>query len=208
MDLASFSIQGSGKPNNQDCVLVDSARGLIIVADGVTHCDDGGHASQEATRRFADALGSQQQLHRHDLHRALNQAQAALRRDRRKLFTTLDVVVVQPDRMLSVHVGDGRIYELRSSGLRCTTEDHSKGGYLANAVGAPRLRAVARSTPRTDELLGVAIATDGVWNEVNAEELSEILLASETTTERANLLAALLRERDAFDDATFALAVF
>ncbi|MAG55466.1 MAG: hypothetical protein CMJ83_04165 [Planctomycetes bacterium] len=209
MEGASFSIQGSGKPDNQDSHLVDAGAGLLIVADGVTHCDGGGVASTNAVRQFTEALSGDDPPDRHRMRTAISRAHALLRRDKRALYTTFDATIVQEDRILSVHVGDGRIYHLGPDGLERTTEDHVERGYLANALGAAQLRAVVRSTPRSSDVFGVAIASDGLWNEISEPELETLLLDPEQSlSDRMRALQALLAERSNFDDATLAIGMF
>lgn len=208
MDTASFSLLGSRKPDNQDSLAIDEARGLMVVCDGVTHCDGGGIASQTAVEEFVEHLLATEPIDRHGMRFALNRAHDTLRKDRRQLFTTLDAVVVQDDRILHVHVGDGRIYLIKDSVLERITVDQVEGRYLSNALGIPRIKFISQSMPRTPDIKGVVIMSDGVWNEISDPELEAALTAGSSAAERATAIEASLREPPPADDATLAIALF
>ncbi len=208
MDMAAFSIRGRRKDHNQDAHVTDLERGLMVVCDGVTHCDDGGVASRMAVEEFVEHLIAAEPIDRHSLRFAIGQAQQSLRTDGRKLFTTLDAVVVQKDRILHMHVGDGRIFVLRDHGVEQLTEDQVKGRYLANAVGIPNMKAVGRSLPRTEDIRGLALMTDGVWGEFPERQMDAFLRANGPAETIAQSVASALQDPPPADDATFAIALF
>lgn len=208
MDTAKFTIKGADKPDNQDACTIDSALGLVAVADGVTHCDGGGVASKTAIARFREHLEAQPDIDRHSMRTALARAHDALVKDERSLYTTFDAVVVRNDRLLHIHAGDSRIYLIRDKSVELLTVDQVEGRYLANALGIPRLKAAARSTPRTDDMVGVALMTDGVWGELKPTQIEKLLLANGTAFQRAAIIEDALRDPPPFDDATLAIALF
>lgn len=208
MDAAAFSLRGSMKSDNQDSFAVDTARGMMVVCDGVTHCDGGGIASRTAVEEFVEHLLICEPIDRHGMRFALTRAHDVLRKDKRQLFTTLDAVVVQDDRILHIHVGDGRIYLIKDSGLEQITVDQVDGRYLANALGIPRLKAASRSMARTPDIKGIAIMSDGVWNELSDPQLEALLLSNGPAETRAAAVASALEDPPPADDATLAIAVF
>jgi len=208
METAEFTIQGADKPDNQDASAIEEDLGLLIVADGVTHCDGGGIASQTAVERFVRFMSGQERIVRHSLRSALSSAQDALLKDKRALYTTFDAVVVQEDRLLHIHAGDSRIYLIRRDRIERLTVDQVDGRYLANALGIPRMKAAARSTPRTDDIIGVVLMTDGVWGELEDPQIDALIHSNGSAQQRAAALRETLRDPPPADDATCVIALF
>jgi serine/threonine protein phosphatase PrpC len=140
---------GRRRSNNEDACFADDALGLYVVCDGV-----GGNASGEvassaavaALRSFvvaeqpaiaALATSSNQPDERLNarlmelVERAVQRACAEVHRRRAEsaahagMSTTLDCVLRVGSKLVIGHVGDGRIYLLRSGVLYRLTEDHT-----------------------------------------------------------------------------------
>lgn len=142
---------GRVREHNEDCFYVDAARGLYVVADGM-----GGHAAGEVASALAvqtvaahlDGVSAALDdfLSRNDaeaaeavraaLSAAVVRANTAVYEsaqadpERRGMGTTLTALLLLGRRAFIAHVGDSRLYLLRSGELRQLTEDHTVVGEL------------------------------------------------------------------------------
>jgi protein phosphatase len=131
---------GRIRHNNEDAVLVDPARGLAVLADGMGGYNAGEVASGMATTLLARDLAQRldeaaSPLRVEDTVRALEGAAHAVNRaifDAAQahpscsgMGTTLLVAVFQPQRLVLGHVGDSRAYRWRRGELTQITRDHS-----------------------------------------------------------------------------------
>lgn len=138
--------KGMLRDHNEDSLLVDTALGLYLVADGM-----GGHqAGDVASRLCAEAVqkrlgelltmpGSNTQALGNAILDALNHANDAIRgsswfnKDKPNMGTTVALVLVRGEKAIVAHVGDSRVYRLRDGKLQALTRDHS---FLQAQVGA------------------------------------------------------------------------
>lgn len=137
---------GRARDHNEDNFLVDKKLNLFIVADGM-----GGHAAGEvassvAVREVRRIVAENRKIiasyardespeGRHAVLRLIEQAtQAACQRiyelaqqstERRGMGTTLSLLLVAGRRGFIGHVGDSRVYLMRSAQVHQLTEDHS-----------------------------------------------------------------------------------
>jgi protein phosphatase len=131
---------GRIRHNNEDAVLVDTARGLAVLADGMGGYNAGEVASGMATTLLARELALRLDeaalpLRVQDTMQALEGAAHAVNRaifDAAQahpacsgMGTTLLVAVFQPQRLVLGHVGDSRAYRWRRGELTQITRDHS-----------------------------------------------------------------------------------
>jgi PPM family protein phosphatase len=139
LEMAAVSDRGMLRAGNEDCVAVDPALGLAVLADGM-----GGHNAGEVASRIAvDTVlaGMRQSLHsnfipsndesRSLVQRHVEHANAAIyaagtaSRERAGMGTTI-VVALWHDAQLTIgHVGDSRCYRLRGDTLTQLTRDHT-----------------------------------------------------------------------------------
>lgn len=141
---------GRKRSHNEDFLLLRSDLGLYVVADGM-----GGHASGEVASRLAcDVISRYVEGQRHVLERfddspAAREALLSLVRDavetasaevfrvatsqegRAGMGTTVTLMLVAGDKGVMAHVGDSRLYLLRSGKLHQLSEDHS---YLSELI--------------------------------------------------------------------------
>lgn len=141
LDTAAVSDRGRKRSTNEDHVLCDPALGLFAVADGM-----GGHASGEVASRLAiDTLHAwwRERRRQHygqsgasaDHAGWLKDAVAAanetvVQRSRSCDFfagmgTTLIVASLHDMTLFHAHVGDSRLYRLRTNQLSLLTRDHT-----------------------------------------------------------------------------------
>lgn len=138
MNVISFGKTDTGRKrgNNEDNLLVDDARRLYAVADGM-----GGHASGETASRLAvETLTSAPGLAQAPADEVVAQAamelavkdanhavlrQAASQPALKGMGTTLTALLIHGPVAVVAHVGDSRAYLLRDGLLRQITNDHS-----------------------------------------------------------------------------------
>ncbi len=133
---------GRARSNNEDCVDLDEAAALAVLADGMGGYNAGEVASHMATSFVRTELGrwlrestSQAPSTDHEVRRAMD---ICVDNANRAIFnaansnpqyagmgTTLVVAVVRDTRLFIGHVGDSRAYRLRAGRLQQITRDHS-----------------------------------------------------------------------------------
>lgn len=140
LEAVGLSDVGSVRQYNEDCIVVDAERGLMLLADGM-----GGHRAGEVASRMAiesllNALHDQVALFSPDddpvslqpaversIIRANDEIFAAAHSNPNwhGMGTTLAVTVFHGRRVTLAHVGDSRIYRLRFNRLQLLTRDDS-----------------------------------------------------------------------------------
>lgn len=137
---------GRVRTNNEDSFCVNTNLGLFMVADGM-----GGHASGEVASKMAvevvreayeQALSGRgtPPIGEHDpkISMAVSRLLSSIHSANRAIYelaqkepgyhgmgTTLVGLLVQEDHLVQFHVGDSRIYRLRSGEIQQLSEDHS-----------------------------------------------------------------------------------
>lgn len=179
MDVGSASDIGRVRERNEDALLVEPARGLFVVADGL-----GGHPAGDVASRLAiDTIRTSLDGVRDpedDLRRALLAAHEAIiddvrtNRDRMGMGTTAVIAHIEGRRTHLAHVGDSRGYLLRHGDLHQVTEDHSDGSRITQALGTsrdivPDIRSL--DLEQGDRLL---LCTDGLTDMVTEDEIARI----------------------------------
>jgi serine/threonine protein phosphatase PrpC len=136
---AALSDPGRVRTNNEDLPVLDAARGIFGVIDGV-----GGHAAGELAaaiardvilQRLARPLGTAAERVREAIAIANNEIfrRAAAEPELAGMTCVVTLAVVSEGRVTVGHVGDSRLYKLRPSGLRKLTHDHSPVGEREDA---------------------------------------------------------------------------
>ena len=196
---------------------------LYVVADGLGGHDAGEVASSTAVARLGEEYYSPSNHTR--IEPALRQAvQAANLRilelthrhpEYRSMETTLSAVAIAGAQAYIAHIGDTRIYQWRDGRLTQLTTDHSEAAELVRmrilkperVRDHPGRNALTRTLggrliPRPDYLRQpvqagdqLVMCTDGLWSEVDDDEIAEILAAHDPTAACHELLQlALSRE--------------
>jgi PPM family protein phosphatase len=169
---AGASHVGRVRQGNEDAFLVDEARGVFLVADGM-----GGHAAGEvasaiASETVAEALakavdaGADADGIEKALATSFRQAHLAIgRRSARDpqtqgMGTTCTACAVLPDGTFRIgHVGDSRAYLLRDGTLAQLTRDHT---WVQREVDAGRLTPRQARTHRLSHIITRALGVDEV----------------------------------------------
>jgi PPM family protein phosphatase len=136
---------GKTRTRNEDAVTVNSALGLVILADGMGGHNAGEVASGMATTLLATEFekvlvdqplsamrGEQARAIAHDtLRQLIAEANAAIFRaaesqpQYKGMGTTLVVALFYDNQVTVAHIGDSRLYRLREGQLEQLTKDHS-----------------------------------------------------------------------------------
>jgi serine/threonine protein phosphatase PrpC len=232
MKALGVSNQGLVRTNNEDWLFIDEEAGLLVVADGM-----GGHAGgEEASRLAVDTVvevlaGGLYPQPEESIHRALavaNRAiiaKAAANPALAGMGTTLTLVAVLPDFLITGHIGDSRAFLIGREG-RCLTSDHSVTGQLlasgkitdAEAVSHPQrhvlTRALGTDTHVEAEVLRhpwspgqhVLLCSDGLTEVVAVEEIFTVVQGEGDLQLKVNSLLSTALERGAPDNVTIILA--
>jgi len=184
---------GVVRSGNEDSFLLDCAKGLFIVADGMGGHAAGEVASEMAVQIVAKELGSLRGLSDGEaaakMRSAIRKANAAIfdrtlaEHDKRGMGTTTTVMVLFSRRYLIGQVGDSRAYLLREGNLLQLTKDHS---YVQEQVDAGLLTPEqARTHPYSNVITRCVGANEDVAPDVyfgNLETGDVVLLASDGLT--------------------------
>lgn len=129
------------RENNEDFFYLNEKLGLLVVADGM-----GGHASGETASRLAvQALQDYFQGNRHQIAKAdascsetTQRLGASIQHANRVVYdaaktsptlngmgTTIAAVALKGNRLSIAHIGDSRVYLIRSGSISQLTDDHS-----------------------------------------------------------------------------------
>ena len=131
---------GLVRANNEDVAFVNSDRGVFGVIDGV-----GGHAAGEVAaaiahdvivQRLNRPLGTPAERVREAIAIANNEIfrRAQESRAHRGMTCVVTLALVTDRRLTIGHVGDSRLYKLRTDGMRKLTRDHSPVGEREDAL--------------------------------------------------------------------------
>lgn len=155
--VAAFaSDPGRVRQNNEDLAVVDAARGIYGVIDGV-----GGHAAGEVAaavardvilQRLARPLGTPAERVREAIAIANNEifTRAASTLELRGMACVVTLAIVADGTLTIGHVGDSRLYLLGPNGLRKLTHDHSPVGEREDAQEISETEAMRH--PRRNEV--------------------------------------------------------
>ena len=128
---ASRTDPGRVRTNNEDLPLMDAARGIFGVIDGVGG-EAGGEVAAATARdvilqRLARPLGTPAERVREAIALANNEVYARAQESPalRGMACVVTLALVADGRVTIGHVGDTRLYKVRPDGVRKLTRDHS-----------------------------------------------------------------------------------
>lgn len=222
MQAAALTDVGLVRQRNEDHYLLDLARGLFVVADGM-----GGHLAGDIASRLAvetisstipEAVpGNPMTLLAQAVSRAneVVYRQAQRQVENQGMGTTLTAALVKDGTLYVAHVGDSRAYLLRQGGAEVITSDHSFVGELVRRGGLTEAEAMYH--PQRNMLtraLGIGpvvevdtvevplaqgdfvlICTDGLSGVVGKEEMSSIIQETGDLQQALGNLVSLALER-------------
>ena len=155
--LAAYrSDPGRVRTNNEDLPLIDAARGVYGVIDGVGGQSAGEVAAEIARdvilQRLARPLGTPAERVREAIAIANNEIfnRAAEAPALRGMACVVTLALVTDSTLTIGHVGDSRLYKFRPDGLRKLTHDHSPVGEREDAQELSESEAMRH--PRRNEV--------------------------------------------------------
>jgi PPM family protein phosphatase len=187
--VAAFrSDPGRVRGNNEDLPIVDAARGVYGVIDGVGGSVAGEVAAAVAhdviMNRLGRPLGTPHERVREAIAIANNEIYKRSERatELRGMTCVVTLAIVSGDRLTIGHVGDSRLYTIGPEGLRKLTHDHSPIGEREDAGEIGELEAMRH--PRRNELFR---DVGGALHDKDEDDFVEVIEA-EWTPEHAVLL--------------------
>lgn len=228
-----FTSPGSGKRYNEDSVeTVEMDGGLLaVLCDGVGGDNGGELAASFALKsaiHFFSASENDNYLEKIKLaikesnSFVLNHASASI--PQKKMATTLEIFFLVENIVYWGHIGDSRIYHLKSKRLNQITKDHSlvqkllDEGYITHkqAANHPQKNVIVKALGDSEtiepdiskirinlnEENKFLICSDGVSNLINDEELEEVLILNDLEVIK-NKIIKMIKLRGAFDDYSF-----
>lgn len=225
-----------GREEQQDRVAILGGEGgdthLLVVADGMGGHDSGAEAAQmvvdTARARFNGETLSDPGTFLLELCQEAHETIKGLADNSpRSPGSTLVLLYLNGSEAHWAHVGDSRLYLLRSGNVCCQTQDHSvvqllaaQGGAATRKKNSPMknqiyMRLGGGKAPQPD-LDAVAVnagdlfllCSDGFWESVDADELVTNVTNFELAEDSAGRFVALARERggERGDNISLALA--
>ncbi|MBR2735968.1 MAG: serine/threonine-protein phosphatase [Firmicutes bacterium] len=216
-DISFYSSRG-GRVVNQDSVKVlkSGDRVLIAAADGMGGTAGGEVASETAVRSVAESL-SDSLLSADLLYDAVIRANKAVLQcaQDRSPRTTLSVLWFDREQALAANIGDTRIYQFRSGGIRFQSVDHTVAqmSVMAGELAKEEIRS-SRERFQLIQALGsedglrvdlqdldilegdaFLICTDGFWEYVVEEEMLSDLGRSADSRQWLELMKARVTGR-------------
>lgn len=213
LETASVTDRGLSekRPHNEDSFLLDAARRIFAVADGVGGAEAGEVASQTAIEVLDEAFRQHQPGDDIEdlLEIAIQRANATIhqqshgQRGFAMMATTIVALYLDGRRATIGHVGDSRIYRLTPDGrLQRETEDHSvveeevRAGRMSpeQAANHPSRNVISRA-------LGAEASVEVDLNTFEVEDGTVFLLCSDGITRHLPdaELGSLLRESPSLD---------
>ena len=244
MDLIAAGKTDTGivRSNNEDNFIVDEKLGLLLVADGM-----GGHAAGEIASKMAVSVIHDQLLGQQKFFGAYNESyspstnnlNSALRVANLAVFkaaessprlhgmgTTVAAVLTCGNRLSIAHIGDSRVYLVRSGNIAQLTDDHSmineqvmrdlitreeavksvNKNYLTKALGiSAEIEAdLSELTLLSGDIL--LLCTDGLSNMITDEIMMGIILSAEEPATICDLLIKTANTNGGKDNITAVIA--
>lgn len=226
------------RPNNEDSFVADAEHHLFLVADGMGGQERGEQASGLAAEIIPRVVHDRLAAHddaRHAVRRALAEANDAIVRAGqsqpvgRRMGTTAVVAVEQHGQVYVAGLGDSRAYLIRAGAVEQLTVDHSVAQALVLSgaltpqearqspwqhvlhkfLGCAEMNEGAEVNPFSpragDRLL---LATDGLTNHVNEEDLSGGRQHFPDPQSWAEYLVELALKRGSRDNVTCVVVAF
>jgi PPM family protein phosphatase len=131
---AASSDQGVVRPNNEDRVYCDDARGLFLVVDGMGGHQAGEQAAEIAVERIKARLERQTGTVEQRLREAITLANNAIyesaqnKPEWKGMACVLTAAVIEDGQVTVGHVGDSRLYKIKRGTIEKITHDHSPVG--------------------------------------------------------------------------------
>lgn len=228
----SSSLTDSGARRiNEDACLMQPAKGLWVIADGMGGHTAGDIASQMVVAGLSElpeeiSLGTKLGAIQLALHEANLMIQNYARKEKggAMMGSTVVVMVIQEAQGVVCWAGDSRLYQSRGGCLRQLTEDHSlastpktiidDGG---QALPTTSSNIITRAVGATSDLMldthwfdirrgdRYLLTTDGIHKAVEPHEILSLMEGSGSPEERISQIMTLAKTRDGQDNLSLIL---
>lgn len=215
--FTALTDSGLVRSTNQDDYYVEPEGRFAIVADGMGGHAGGEEASRIATQVIQNYLRENWHTDQRNpalLEAALTKANEAIIQDqlehpqRSDMGTTVVVVIFREHQPWCTHVGDSRLYRLRSSKLEQLTEDHT---WVARALKLGELTPAEARTHQWRHILSRCLGRADL-REIDTKLLDvqagdRLILCSDGLTEELSdqLIASHLQANSSLEQAVFTL---
>lgn len=229
MEIQTRTDRGQVRPVNEDAILTFSLEGyeVVLLADGL-----GGHkAGEVASRMVVESM--QEYILQHGLQNVERTLLDAGMHANKKVYqrqkeepeqagmgSTVVASAMDDQSAHIAHAGDSRAYLFTGNEFIQLTRDHSVSNdfqassgemnenlkhMLTRAMGTEPHIAIDYQTVHFTQDSILLLCSDGLSNEVSAEEMEEILRSDVSLKEKADLLLLRANERGGKDNITLAL---
>lgn len=225
MKAAGLSDVGKMRQNNEDSYFFNPDKKLFIVADGL-----GGHSAGEvASNMSVTHLSTDPPQNIDELVERLTEANIKVYDEAQKLgndmATTTSSLMVYENKAHVAHVGDSRVYLIRTGNVYCITDDHTpvmesvRSGIITEeqAKYHPLRHMLSRTIgtqPQVDiDVMTVDVevddifllCTDGLSNLLEETDMFNVVSVSPTLEDGVQNLINLANERGGTDNITVVL---
>lgn len=219
---AKFSCIG-GRPVNEDsCDVLESKNEnvLAVVADGLGGHGGGDIASSTAVYMLSDMFAENPETtpeRLEDWVQKINERVYELQTPQVKMKTTLAVLALNGKTAFTAHVGDSRVYHFVSKKFASVTFDHSVSqmAVLSGEITQEQIRhhtdrnKLLRAVGNSDDIRveiskmtdvsysnhAFLLCTDGFWENVNEDEMTETLQTSINPEQWISQMITIIRSR-------------
>ncbi len=194
---------------------------LMVVADGMGGANKGEVASSNLVKYITNSFISLEKEFKNEkamykwVYKVVKEANSKiyLKASNDEKFkgmgTTLSLVLLVKDKLLTAQVGDSRVYLLVDNKLTQITEDQTYVNFLIKSKGMPK--EIANTHPKRHELTNaigtkstlnvdinireyhkerILICSDGLYNNVPENDLASIIRGNDSLDKKANQLIA------------------
>jgi serine/threonine protein phosphatase PrpC len=224
----AFTGRAPGKETDNEDALglipCGSDAGVLVVADGLGGLPSGKQASSTAVRKVSSnvtANGSDQTVFREAILDGIEQANQSVMDQGAGAGTTIVVVEIENRNVRPYHVGDSEILITGQRGkIKHQSISHSPVGYaveaglleaddaihdkerhlVSNIIGTTEMRVEIGPRITLDPLDTLLIASDGLFDNLHAEEIKDIIRTGPLPTAAENLLQACRARMTHFSD--------
>lgn len=232
MQCAGVTDIGKVRQRNEDSIGVDAEIGLLVVADGMGGHNAGDLASRLTIETLFTSARSLPAREPDRLQSAVNRANAVILEaadadpSRSGMGTTVVAAWFSATHLDVAHVGDSRLYRLRTGVLEMLTRDHSqvqelvdrgiltpaqarvstRRNLLSRALGTDpdvRIDCARHALQGGDSYL---LCSDGLTNMLEDEEIAVILQDTGPVQSIAERLVSLANERGGRDNISVVIA--
>ena len=192
---------------------------LLIVADGMGGANKGEVASSNLVKYIVNSFLSLEDEFKNEkamtkwAYKAIKEANASIYAKAQSspefkgMGTTLSMVLIVKDKLMTAQVGDSRVYLLIDKKLEQITVDQTYVNYLIHTKGMPK--EIANTHPKRHELTNavgtkvrlnvdlavreyhherILVCSDGLYNNVSVNDMASIIRGNDSLDKKANQL--------------------